>query len=80
MLETNTWICIIILLEELVNIGHSEEGILSIDTIGRNGPKKLKNYIDNYNNGVDMDWENNHSADYEKDADKVHSKKYIYYR
>lgn len=41
--------------------------------------KKIKNYVDNEKNGVDMDWEDNHQANYKKDVEKVSKKKYVYY-
>jgi hypothetical protein len=39
-----------------------------------------KNYINNLQNGADMDWESGSLESCESDAEKVSSKKYIYYR
>ena len=39
-----------------------------------------KNFINNSNNAVDMDWENGNLEECKSDADKVSVKKYIHYK
>lgn len=39
-----------------------------------------KNYVNNIQNGADMDWENGNLESCQSDADKVSLKKYIYYK
>jgi hypothetical protein len=42
--------------------------------------RNIKSFVDDQSNGVDMDWENNHSTNYLKEAQEVHPKRYIYYK